>query len=67
MTMTLYDFLKTVVNTRVFISYKGETITIYTNAIEYISDELKEAEVEKWSIQGNQSINVTLVDPVPSG
>lgn len=65
--MTLYDFLKTVVNTRVFISYKGETITIYTNAIEYISDELKGAEVEKWSIQGNQSINVTLVDPVPSG
>lgn len=65
--MTLYEFLKTVVNTRVFISYKGKTITIHTNAIEYMNDELKEAEVEKWSIQGNQSINVTLVDPVPSG
>ena len=65
--MTLYDFLKSVVNTRVYISYKGEKITIYTDAIEYMNDELKEAEIEKWSIQGNQSINVTLVDSIPSG
>lgn len=65
--MTLYEFLKPVVNTRVYISYRGEKITIYTDAIEYMNDELKEAEIEKWSIQGNQSINVTLVDSIPSG
>lgn len=65
--MTLYEFLKPVVNTRVYISYKGKSISIYTNAIKYMNDELKEAEIERWSIQGNQSINVTLIDPVPSG
>jgi hypothetical protein len=65
--MTFYDFLSTFKsNCKVVFSYSGETYDIFAKSVELLRDEVKEAVVKEWAIEGNLKLTVTLEESIPS-
>ena len=65
--MTFYEFLSTFKsNCRVYFSYGEHKYSIYAESVELLMDEVKEAVVKEWTIEGNLKLTVTLEEFIPS-
>ena len=73
--MSLFEFLSTysvntdaVIKAIVHSQYPDSNIfTIYSDAIEYVKDDIKNAKVIDWIIEDKRTVEIWLEDSTPSG
>lgn len=65
--MTFYELLSTFKsNCKVVFSYGGENYDMFAKCVKLLRDEVKEAVVKEWTIEGNLKLTVTLEESIPS-
>lgn len=69
--MKFYNFLKQYDTEKVLKiithSSDDEKFTIYSDAVDMLAYDIKQSEVAKWKINGNQTVEVWLEKAIPSG